>query len=229
VEQFSGTIEAFLEGVKVANPFCWRSQMANRIPLTTICTLLAVITLTPIAHSQGVLPYPHAITDRSIHAETPMAPPAKNVLFNDRAFGSPMVRVTDPSTNFKLPGTFVRTEASGKANAWSFDTGKFYVLGAGELVLAFAFDPKTMTVSSLPNAGAGQGLLLPIRPGPTFSFVDSDLIYGTTNAAPLTISSYRFSTKALTPRDRHQDLWCAATARHGSLGCERRRRKSFAQ
>lgn len=79
--------------------------MANRIPLTTNCTLLAVITAAPVAHSQGVLPYPHAITDRLIHSETPMPPAAKNVLFNDRDFGSLMVRVTDPSTNFKLPGT----------------------------------------------------------------------------------------------------------------------------
>jgi hypothetical protein len=46
-------------------------------------------------------------------------------------------------------------------------------------------------------ATAGKGLLLPLRPEPTFSFVDPDLIYGTTNAAPLSISRYRFSTGAL--------------------------------
>ncbi len=33
----------------------------------------------------------------------------------------------------------------------------------------------------------------------TFSYVDPDLIYGTTGATPLTISSYRFSTGATTP------------------------------
>lgn len=56
-----------------------------------------------------------------------------------------------------------------------------------------------MTVSSLPNAQPGQALLLPLRPGPTFSFADPDLIYGTIGANPLTITSYRFSTNALTP------------------------------
>src|ERR1700722_6461364 len=31
-------------------------------------------------------------------------------------------------------------------------------------------------------------------PGGSFSFLNSDLLYGTTDATPLTISSYRFST-----------------------------------
>ncbi len=110
-----------------------------------------------------------------------------------------MIRATDATTNFKLPGTFLRTEGSGEENEWSADTKKFYVLGKGGQALVFAFDPTTMAISSLPKAHAGQGLLLPLRPGPTFSFVDSDLIYGTSDPDTLTIRSYRFSTGASTP------------------------------
>src|SRR5260370_37389472 len=56
-----------------------------------------------------------------------------------------------------------------------------------------------MAVSSLPQANSGQGFLLPIRPGPSFSLVDPDLIYGTTEPDTLTIVSYRFSTGVSAP------------------------------
>lgn len=175
--------------------------MANRslapVRLAVVNSLFALCALNISLHAQGVAPYPNAVTDRLIHTETPMAVPAKGVVFSDLDFGSRMVRVTDDTTNFRLPGTPVHTDASGKANEWSRDGKKFYVLGKGGSVFAFAFDPKTMGISSLPNAAAGQGLLLPVRPGPTFSFVDPDLIYGTTNRDPLTVTSYRFSTGAL--------------------------------
>lgn len=110
-----------------------------------------------------------------------------------------MIRATDSTTNFKLPGTLLRTEASGEANEWSAGTKKFYVLGKGGQVLVFAFNLATMHISSLPNAASGQALLIPLRPGPTFAFTDPDLIYGTMGHNPLTITSYRFSTNSTTP------------------------------
>lgn len=149
--------------------------------------------------AQGVQPYPQAITDRLLHLETPMPPPAVNTPFADPDFGSLMVRVTDANTNVKRPGEFFRTDASGAQNFWSADTRKFLVLGQEGEDFAFGFDPATMSISSLPNARPGQPLMIPLRPGPTFSFLDPDLIYGTTNQKPLVISSYRFSTGALTP------------------------------
>jgi hypothetical protein len=172
--------------------------METRNLRKTLCTVFATLVLTASASAQGHQPYPNAVTDRLIHQETPMLPPPTNVVFTDPDFGSFIVRATDASTNFKHPGTFLRTEGSGKANEWSADTKKFYVIGKGGQVLVFAFDPSTMTISSLPNATSGKGLFLPLRPGPSFSFVDSDLIYGTTNKNPLTITSYRFSTGATT-------------------------------
>jgi hypothetical protein len=173
--------------------------MSNRTLVTVFRMLFTSLVLVASASAQSAQPYPNAITDRLIHQETPMVPPPKNVVFTDPDFGSSMVRATDPTTNFKLPGTFLRTEASGKANEWSADTKKFYVLGKGGQDFVFAFDTTTMAISSLPNAGAGMGLLIPLRPGPSFSFIDPDLIYGTSNPDTLTIMSYRFSTGASTP------------------------------
>jgi hypothetical protein len=164
-----------------------------RFMLSTSVALLYLIFVMRSA-AQGILPYPKAITDRLIHQETPMPPPPVNTPFADPDFGSMMVRATDETTNTIIPGSYLRNEASGQANMWSSDTSKFYVIGAGGYEFAFGFDGSSMKVTSLPEAGAGKGLLLPLRPGSTFSFVDPDLIYGTLNETRLTISSYRFST-----------------------------------
>ena len=167
-----------------------------RLFLLALCALCG---LPQLLFAQGVQPYPNAITNRSIYQETPMAVPSRNVVFTDPDFGSKMVRATDSTTNFKLPGTFLRTEASGEANEWAMDTSKFYVVGAGGQALAYAFNPKTMVISSLPNATPGQALLLPLRTGGTFSFVDPDLLFGTSEPDTLIIQSYRFSAGITTP------------------------------
>jgi hypothetical protein len=163
---------------------------------TIVCLSLATCLLTLLQSSsgQGIEPYPNAITNKLIYQETPMAPPPVNVVFNDPDFGSPMVRATDPTTNFVHPGTYLRTAAAGEANEWAVDASKFYVVGDGDVELAFGFDSSTMAISSLPGATPGQGLLLPLRAGSAFSFVDPDFIYGTTSSTPLTITGYRFST-----------------------------------
>ena len=167
--------------------------MSNGTLVTILCILLTTFTPAPTLSAQSHDPYPHAVTDRLIHQETPMLPPPRNLVFADPDFGSFMVRATDASTHFELPGTFLRTEG-GEANEWSADTRKFYVIGKGGQNLVFAFDPATMAISSLPNAMPGQGLLLPLRAGASFSFKTSDLIYGTADADTLTIRSYDFST-----------------------------------
>ena len=161
-------------------------------PIAALCLILHA-TRAPSA-AQGREPYPHAITDRSIRSKTPKDPPLINTPFTDPDFGSWMVRATDANTNFLQPGSYLRNESSGEANIWSSDDRKFYVVGAGGHEFAFAFDPSTMHISPLPNAVAGWGLLLPLRPESTFSFVDPDLIYGTSSKNPLAIISYRFST-----------------------------------
>ena len=101
--------------------------------------VFTAFTLAPRASGQGIQPYPNASTDRLIHQETPMLPPPANVVFTDPDFGSKMIRVTDGTTNFVLPGTFLRPEGSGQANEWSSDTKKFYVIGDGGWTFAFSF------------------------------------------------------------------------------------------
>lgn len=146
-------------------------------------------------YSQSPAPYPNAVTDRFLHPKTALVPPPINTGFTDPDFGSSMVRVSDENTNPRHSNLYVITEGSGAENVWSADDSKFYVIAEGGTVLAFGFDPQTMHVSSLPGAGAGGGLILPLRPG-TFSYQDTDVIYGATNQTPLTISSYRFSSAA---------------------------------
>ena len=156
-----------------------------------------VISVTALA--QSVPPYPNAITDRVVRIESPMPAPPINTVFNDPDFGSLMVRVTDGTTFQRHPGIYFRNPAVGETNTWSADGRKFYFIGQGGHDLAFAFDPSTMMISSLPGAAAGQPLVLGLRPGPMFSFVDPDLVYGVTNAHRFTISAFRFSTRQITP------------------------------
>jgi hypothetical protein len=131
--------------------------MAMRTLLTMSCVLITIIALAARVRAQGVEPYPNAVTDRLIHQETPMAPPPKNVVFTDPDFGSSMVRATDATTDFKFPNTFLQSEGSGKANEWSVDTKKFYVMGKGGRDFVFGFDPATMAISSLPNGSNRHG------------------------------------------------------------------------
>jgi hypothetical protein len=147
--------------------------------------------------AQGVEPYPHAITNRLFYPKSKMAPPVVNSPFPDPDLGAMIVRVTDGNTNPQIPRSFFRNP-SEDANEWSIDNSKFYVMGAESKVLAFAFDPETLTTSALPGAGSG-GLIVPLNAGPTFSFLDPDLMYGTLQRAPLTIGTYRFSTGAVQP------------------------------
>jgi hypothetical protein len=139
--------------VKPARPLC-------------LCLFMVLLTISS-ASAQGVPPYPNAITDRLFYPKTPMAPPAVNTPFADPDLGAAMVRVTDQNLNPRIPGSFFRNPPAD-VNEWSVDNSKFYVAGSHTTDFAFAFHPDTMTVSALPGAGAGGGLVLPLRPGPTF-------------------------------------------------------------
>ena len=166
--------------------------------LFVIWTLLLTSIFIEALWAESPPPYSNATSDRRIHAKTPMLPRPRGVIFRDPDFHSRMLRITDGSTNFKRPGTFLRTAGNGETNMWSRDSHKFYVLGSGGWLYAFGFDPINMKVTTLPGAQPGQGLLLPLRAA-TFSVVDPDVVYGTTGKDPLTITSYRFSTAVSSP------------------------------
>jgi hypothetical protein len=127
-----------------------------------------------------------------------MAPPSVNTVFQDPDFGAFMVRVTDDNTDPKDLHTIFRNPMSMK-NAFSADNRKFFLVGDSSNAIAFGFNPSTMRISALPGAGTGGGFAVPLHAGPTFSFVDPDLMYGTLKRASLTIASFRFSTGAVTP------------------------------
>src|SRR5258707_11113362 len=161
-------------------------------------SLFLVFGASAAAWAQGVQPYPNAFTDREVHLKTPMAPPPINTVFQDPDFGALMVRATDDNTNPKVLHSYFRNPESEK-NAWSADSRKFFLVSQQNKPLAFGFDPSTMLISALPGAGAGGGFTIPLHAGPTFSFVDPDLMYGTMAHASLTMASFRFSTGAVTP------------------------------
>ena len=171
--------------------------MTRRILVLFLC-LWAFLLTGELVTAQGVQPYPHGLTDRAVHAKTPMLPPPARTVFQDPDFGTLMVRVTDNNTNPKQVHSFFRNP-DAQNNAWSADGRKFFLVGKNKINLAFGFDPPTMTIGPLPGAGAGGGFAIPLRVAPTFSFTDPDLIYGTEINAPLTIANYRFSTGATTP------------------------------
>lgn len=171
----------------------WIERRVSSFPFSAVL-LISIAAFAPVMSAQSREPYPNAITDRSIHPKTPMAPPPVNLPFTDPDFGSTIVRATDETSDFTHPGGYLLTEGSGSSNMWSADNSKFYVIGQGGSTLAYSFSPSTMTVGSLPKASFGKALHVPLRAGGSFSFIDSDVLYGTTDATPLTISSYRFST-----------------------------------
>jgi hypothetical protein len=165
----------------------------NKLLLFGSC-VLGVLMLLAEGSAQSPSPYPNAATDRAIHLKTPAVPPLANAPFTDPDFSSRMVRATDETTDYMHPGSYLMTQGSGQQNEWSADASKFWVSGKGGGVFVFAFDAPTMKIQSLPLAFPGKGLLLPLRAGATFSSVDPDLIYGTSNRTPLVITDYRFST-----------------------------------
>ena len=166
--------------------------MPTATRLVVYLSLLSSLAL--VALGQGVAPYPLARTDRYFQAKTPMSPPPVNSVFKDPDFGSTMVRVTDENTNPKHRGWFFRNPAIGDANVWSADSRKFWVQSQGGGLLAFGFDPQTLLSEPLIDVKSGKRLALPLRAAASFSYVDPDLIYGTSSSNYLAIKSYRFSS-----------------------------------
>jgi hypothetical protein len=107
--------------------------------------VLALAHVTALA--QGISPYPNAITDRLVHPKTAMLPPAVNTVFSDPDFLTSMVRVTDPNTDPTHSGAFF-FNPTGMASGWSADGKKVHLLREDAVLLAFGFDPTTMTVHS---------------------------------------------------------------------------------
>ena len=96
-------------------------------------------------------------------------------------------------------------------------TGESFSWSASrQTALAYGFDPSTMLISPLPGAGTGGGFAIPLYLGPTFSFVDPDLMYGVLKSAPLTIANFRYFDWSGNAVVRHHDMRNATAVGGGS-------------
>lgn len=136
-----------------------------------------------------------ARTDRRIE---PYSPEARAIgragsIFEDPAFGSRILRLTDWHTLRERPGISFHTPSSAEQNTWNIDGTKFYVNATGGSTLVFDFDPAKMKprYSGIDLAGRPFSW----RSEPEFSFVSPNIIYGITGDRPPKFQQYNLSTK----------------------------------
>ena len=151
-----------------------------------------------------------APSDLTVRPEPPLPSlGAAGFQFQDPSLGAWIVRATDSDTRPDKPGIAYGTPTSSEANAWNSDSTIFYVLDLDGSVLPYSFDPVNMAVARLGNAGsASGGLIVPLRPSPSFSFVDGDLLYGFPLTGAGVFGAYRFSTDSVT--SVHDATTCVA-------------------
>jgi hypothetical protein len=151
-----------------------------------------------------------APSDLAVRPEPPLpALGAAGFQFQDPSFGSWIVRATDPDTRPDKPGIAYGTPSSSEANTWNSDSTLFYVLDLDASVLPYSFNPVNMAVARLGDTGSVSGaLIVPLRPSPSFSFVDRDLLYGFPQNAASVFSAYRFSSHDVT--SLHDATRCVA-------------------
>jgi hypothetical protein len=146
----------------------------------------------------GPLTY-SAVSDRVIRAK-PTLPSiggtgGAGTKFNDPAYGTRMLRVTDRLTRPDRPDRFWATPSGSETCCWNTDGTKFYIVGGGGEQLPYTFDKRTMTASRMGDLNNGSGGLVLLLAGePCFGGVDADLLYGQGSADSATFVQYRFST-----------------------------------
>jgi hypothetical protein len=112
--------------------------------------------------------------------------------FTDPAFGSNMLRVTDPNTFPGSPGKSFQMPSNAHTTAFSKLGTKFFVTAYGGAVIPYTFNRAIpMEVSRMSGPGDG-GLTLSFNGEPTFSLVDDNLLYGYGRANARTVIQYNF-------------------------------------
>ena len=163
-------------------------------------------TLTPATPTPTPTPAPtptgapttyNAISDRNAYAK-PALPVlgAAGYTFNDAAFGSKILRVTDGNTRPGLTNRSYRVASNAHLAAWNATSTAFFVMSNDGTAIPFAFDPATMTASRIqPSASGNGGLSLAFYVEPQFSLVNPDAIFGAVSFSNnRTIAQYDFST-----------------------------------
>jgi len=172
------------------------SAPRRRVPLTWLVAFVLVLGC-PLSSAAQTPPLTYsALSDRLLRV-----PPALVSLggagfqFTDPTFGSKMLRVTDANTRPDRVGRFFMSPSSAESTAWNTNSTKFYVMGSGGEQIPYNFNPATMTASRVAPLGSAGGVVLNFIGEPTFSFVDSDVIYGGSGSQ---LVAYRFSTATQT-------------------------------
>jgi hypothetical protein len=99
--------------------------------------------------------------------------------FTDPAFGSRLLRVTDGNTHPSYPGASWVTGSAAHQLAWNSTSDKFYVRSVMGAYVAYNFNGAAMTATRITNTGSGNDGLIYSQLEPQFSFVSSNVLYGT--------------------------------------------------
>jgi len=158
-------------------------------PVWSFTTVAAPVT-------SGVPSQYSAITDRTTRPKPPLPQlGAAGFTFNDPAFGSKMMRVTDGQTRPGVVNRSFRMPSNAHAAAWNAAGTKFFVMSNDGTIIPYRFDPSTMSASRFPAApNENGGLTLTFYTEPQFSLVNPDVIYGGGGSNLRTILSYNFNT-----------------------------------
>ena len=101
--------------------------------------------------------------------------------FLDPTFASRILRVTDGSTRPGHPGRSYSTPSAAHQLAWNATSDRFYLRSLDGWFIPYEFDALTMTAARInPTASGDGGLLLPSQVEPQFSFLDGNIVFGST-------------------------------------------------
>ncbi|HWK11502.1 MAG TPA: Ig domain-containing protein [Vicinamibacterales bacterium] len=175
---------------------------ALRFAIATAAGLAAALGHAPRdvrAQNSGAPSAYDAVTDRGPRAKpTLVKVGGAGFSFNDPVFGTRMWRVTDRSTRPGFPDRSFRTPSGTHQNAWGADDRHFYVTTNDGTIIPFAFDPSTGSASRIDPSRDGEGgLTLKFYLEPQFSFVDPNIVYGTSNTSGSnlhTVDAFDFNT-----------------------------------
>jgi hypothetical protein len=121
--------------------------------------------------------------------------------FVDPAFGSRLLRVTDPDTHPEFPGASWVTGSAAHQLAWNAASDRFWVRSVMGAYIAYNFNGTAMTATRITTTTPGDGGLIFSQLEPQFSFVSPDVLYGTRQAGVTNhpvIRKFDFSTLSYT-------------------------------
>ena len=121
-----------------------------------------------------------AISDRDPRPKPPLpALGPAGFQFTDPVFGSRILRVTDDNTRPGFPGRSFTAPSAAHQLAWNAASNMFYVRSIDGTFIPYSFDAASMRASRISPAPDGDGgLTIQSQAEPQFSFVSSNLLFG---------------------------------------------------